>query len=229
MNLYMGIDIGIKNLAICIINGDEWKNYKNGNIEENGIKLWKIINVINEINECQSNKKNGEKCNKKAIWKLNEEYYCGTHKKSESKKVIEKKVKELNMKIIKKKIFEELDKIELINNVSTIAIENQPRINQQMKMLAASIESYFIIRQQIDKNREIKIISSPAKNKLKYYNGPEINTNHLKKDYDKRKYIAEKQVEYYIKNSPETLKEFIKNKKKDDLADALLHCILYIN
>jgi hypothetical protein len=68
-------DVGIKNLAICIL-------------KDSKIIKWDIINLINEIpnnnNLCQGLLKNNSKCTKKALFTTinNSHYYCGTHKKN---------------------------------------------------------------------------------------------------------------------------------------------------
>lgn len=235
MPLYAGFDIGIKNLAFCIIESTEWLEYIKGNSENHGIKLWKNLNILGQSKVCngiiKSGNKKGNKCNKLASWSLNDEYFCGTHKVDNCKKYKPPKVKTTNIKLLKQQAFQELDTFDIFKQVEHIVIESQPRINQQMKMFAASIESYFIIRLNID-NKESKlktIKNSPAKNKLSIYNGPNINTNHIKDPYDCRKYLAEKHTEYFLERSQDFLQEFYySSKKKDDLADSFLHCILYI-
>ena len=109
-----------------------------------------------------------------------------------------------------------------------IVIENQPRINQKMKMFAAGLETYFIIRYHIDKeDSQLKTIKpSSAKNKLKLYDGSFIVTDHIKDPYDKRKYLAQRHCEHFLERCPEVLEQYYThNKKKDDLADAFLHCL----
>lgn len=236
MPLYAGFDIGIKNLAFCIIDSDVWKSYIDGDSDDPGVVMWKNLNILGEPEICQgeikSGKKKGEKCGKKAGWYNKEEYYCGTHKVEGCKKYSAPKIKNLNMRLLKKKAFEELDKIELFKDVKHIAIESQPRINQQMKMFGASIEAYFIIRLNID-NPDSKlraIRASPAKNKLKVYTGPPVNTAHIKDPYDKRKYLAQKYTEYFLERASDLLDDcYYPSKKRDDLADAFLHCVLAIN
>jgi hypothetical protein len=237
--MYAGFDIGIKNLAFCIIDPIEWYNYRNSQSKTSGIKLWKNINLIDPDYKCTGLLKNNNICNKKASWVLETklvdetsyEYTCKLHKSEWATKLKKNKVNSYSIQKLKERAFKELDKIDLFKQVKYIALETQPRINQQMKMFAASIESYFIIRGFIDNNGILKrIIQSPAKNKLKLYKGPSIDTNHIKDPYDKRKYIAQIQTEYYLNKCPEELEEWYNNcKKKDDLADAFLHCILLIN
>ena len=243
MGIYVGCDIGIKNLCFCAIDAEKWRDYRSGDGDDPGIMLWVNLNLVGEPEKCsgviKSGKKRGECCGKQARWVLesqdidgmHKEYFCGVHKEDWCTKYKPPKVKNLNMRLLKKKAFTELDKIELFNEVVHIAIESQPRINQQMKMFAASIEAYFIIRQNID-NTDSKlraIRASPAKNKLTMYDGPRINVSHIKDPYDRRKYLAQKHTEYFLQRSPEILEEYYyPSKKRDDLADAFLHCILAI-
>lgn len=236
MVLYAGFDVGIKNLSCCIIEATEWRAFKEGESNDPGIKLWVNLNLVGEPEKCigiiKSGKKRGECCNKQASWVRDKEYYCGTHKNDECKKYAPSKIKNLNMRLLKKKAFEELDKITLFDKVAHIAIENQPRINQQMKMFGASIEAYFIIRQNIDNPDNVlrAIRASPSKNKLKMYNGPNIDVSHIKDPYDQRKYLGEKHTEYLLQNAPNVLDEYYyPSKKRDDLADSFLHCILAID
>ena len=243
MPLYAGFDIGIKNLAFCVIDSKEWKDYKAERSDDPGIKLWVNLNLVGDTATCtgiiKSGKKRNECCGKQASWVMENqdlegvhcEYYCGTHKSEWCTPYKPPRIKNLNMRLLKKKAFTELDKIELFNEVAHIAIESQPRINQQMKMFGASIEAYFIIRQNIDNvDQKLRAIrASPAKNKLKMYTGPDIRVHHIKNPYDRRKYLAQKHTEYFLRRSPEILEDlYYPSKKRDDLADAFLHCILAI-
>lgn len=234
--LYAGFDIGMKNLAFCVIDAQEWKEYREGQREDPGIKLWKNLNLFGEPETCgqllKSGKQRGKPCTKRAKWcsKARQSYYCGAHKTEGCVKYTLTKPKNFGLGSIEQRAFEALDQIQIFNEVSSIAIESQPRINQQMKMFATAIEAYFVIRQGIDaQNEGLKIRWSPAKNKLKLYQGPRIATGHLKNNYDKRKYLAQKHVEYFLQRSPEVLRrDYYCSKKRDDLADAFLHCVYSI-
>lgn len=241
MVLHAGFDIGIQNLALCIIDKKAWEQYCDGLNDDPGIRLWQNLNLVGLPEKCQqiirTGNKRGLSCDKRATWKLESkgldethmEYYCGTHKNEWCVPHKQKKIKNLNMRNLKRKAFMELDNIDLFNNVSHIAIESQPKINQQMKMFSAGIEAYFIIRQNIDNpNTALRCIRySPAKNKLSIYNGPPISTSHIKNPYDKRKYLAQKHTEYLLARAPNILNDhYFPHKKKDDLADAFLHCVL---
>ena len=85
----LSIDVGIKNLALCILETNytsTHNNVKNGFI----IKYWEVINLFEEeINKCQynivhKNKKNKNKkdytqCTKDAKFHKNGRFYCKTH------------------------------------------------------------------------------------------------------------------------------------------------------
>ena len=236
MPLYAGVDIGIENLAFCIIDNKMWRKYDAGESDDPGIKMWINLNIVGDPETCEgiikSGKKKGMRCGKRARWTLDTEYYCGIHKPEYSTVYKPPKIKNLNMRLLKKKAFTELDNIELFNQVAHIAIESQPRINQQMKMFGARIEAYFIIRQNIDNPQSVlrAIRASAAKNKLSMYTGPKISASHIKNPYNRRKYLAQKHTEYFLRRAPDVLNEhYYPYKKRDDLADAFLHCILAIN
>ncbi len=75
-------DIGINNLAYCLMEVDENKNWE--------IKDWKVIDLLEDLREnysCQGLLKNGKECRKKAsVYEIYDEknekkYYCKTHQK----------------------------------------------------------------------------------------------------------------------------------------------------
>jgi hypothetical protein len=229
--MYAGIDVGAKNLAICIIDKNKWQSFKMNKSNDPGIIYWKIIDALGKGEYCceiiKSGKTKGSLCDKKAIWKNNDNFYCGKHKPIEGKMYSAPKCSRYTMSFIKKQAFNELDKISILKSVNYIVIETQPRVNQQMKMFAAAIEAYFIIRYFIDMSGNLKSIkSSPAHNKLKVYKGIEIDTSHINNPYAKRKYLAEKHTEKLLENGEDVLEKcFYVEKKRDDLADAFLHCV----
>tara|TARA_B100000073_G_scaffold232956_1_gene194673 strand:- start:2960 stop:3793 length:834 start_codon:yes stop_codon:yes gene_type:complete len=92
MNI-LSIDVGMKNLAICLFNITDELHYK--------IKIWDVINLCNETNYCcgEINKKTKKTCNKKAKFTKNNKYYCKIHAKNKNFKI---PPPELNIKKIKK-------------------------------------------------------------------------------------------------------------------------------
>lgn len=128
-----------------------------------------------------------------------------------------------------------LDGIEEFKNVSNVLIENQPSLkNPTMKTIQIMLYSYFVHQKHkselmYNKKSPIKNIEFiSAQNKLKVYNGPEIECK-LKSAYSKRKFFAKKHSEYFLEKYGETenAEFFKKNKKKDDLADAYLQGLFF--
>ena len=97
-----------------------------------------------------------------------------------------------------------------------------------MKSVQMLLYSYFIIegvcKDPICEN--FQMIN--ARNKLKVYKGPEVECNFTDK-YKKNKYLA---VEYtkvmILEEDKKFIDLFTESKKKDDLADAYLQGIYYI-
>ena len=91
MNI-LSIDVGMKNLAICLFNITDDLNYK--------IKLWDVINLCNEKDYyCgEINNKTKKICNKKAKFTKNNKYYCKIHAKNKDFKI---PPPELNLKKLK--------------------------------------------------------------------------------------------------------------------------------
>lgn len=240
--LYVGWDIGIKNLAYCII-----ETNKNGDIINQKIIELDIINLISEekkdIPICTQNNKNGKKCGSKATYrhKKNENiFFCNRHyKQFDNQKLLSKiKIKKTNankipLETLGKKLFKELDKNPLFIKCDNIIIENQPVLkNPKMKSIQIMLYSYFLIK---NKNiNDIQLIN--ASNKLKVYKGKleiEVQTilDEIKDKYKKNKMTAIEHCRTMIKNQNESefLEQYNSHKKKDDLADAYLMCQYFIN
>jgi hypothetical protein len=227
--LYIGWDIGIKNLAYCII---EYKN----NIET--IKEFNIINLIADQPQlnCNNKNKNGKDCRAKVKYiDKNKLYYCEKHNKEnpniKMKIVKKKKVKDYSLNDIGLKLFSQLDKNPLFLECNNIIIENQPVLkNPTMKSVQIMLYSYFLI-----KNTNIDtILLVNASNKLKVYKGKleEEDKNKIdgiKDKYRKNKNLAIVHCKYFIKHDINMYNFFMENKKKDDLADAYLMCKYLIN
>ena len=67
----LSFDVGIKNLAFCLIKVDKENKYT--------IENWEVINLCPEDNFQCTHKTCKKLCNKKAKFKKNSEYYCSTH------------------------------------------------------------------------------------------------------------------------------------------------------
>jgi hypothetical protein len=240
--LYIGWDIGIKNMAYCIIDHNHIEN-------QSKILELDIINLIETEPEekCSQKNKNGKDCRSIAEYvskKDDKIYYCNKHykqyinegnPKTQLKKVKKKKIKAnlVPLETLGKKLFLKLDENKIFMECDNIIIENQPVLkNPKMKSLQIMLYSYFLIKNK--KINDIQLIN--ASNKLKVYKGKldtEIET-HLKGIKDKYKKNKETAVEHsrkMIRDAGEKvfLEKFNSHKKNDDLADAYLMCHYFIN
>lgn len=189
--MILSFDIGIKNLAYCILNKDD-----DGKLH---IVKWDIIQLLEKNEKCKG-------------FPLNE---------------------------LTKRLYKELNTHFYSYNITKVLLENQPVLkNPVMKSVQMILYSFFQYQAILlaRKINTIKLIN--ASNKLKVGKTfTDINNNEdiikIKSKYNRNKKFA---VEYTYKiledriENFETLTEYFKdNKKKDDLADAFLQGIYYID
>ena len=217
----LSFDVGIKNLAFCLLD-----------TENNTIDDWGILNICTSP-VCDHQMKH-RKCDNtaKKIVKDTDIKLCLSHTKLKQHK--DKKFrnvpKHVNPMLEQgKKIVEKLDEKPDFLNVDIVLIENQPALkNPTMKSIQMLLYSYFIIegvcKDPICSN--VQMIN--ARNKLKVYKGPEVECKFTDK-YKKNKYLS---VEYtklmILEEDQEFIDLFTESKKKDDLADAYLQGIYFI-
>ena len=216
---YLSFDVGIKNLAYCILT------------PEKNIVDWNIIN-LNKNPICQVTLQ--KKCQKQATYNvINDEveYCCTTHKKK-FKKV--KKIKDTNQLFKLSQIcLTELSTIDT-SNVKCVLIENQPALkNPTMKSIQMIIYTFFILRGVMNEDSTIQeVFMVNARNKLKVYKGPPVICpfNEDKKNkYKRNKFLSVKYTEKMIEEEDKQWNEQFKlSKKKDDLADSYLQGIYWI-
>ncbi len=234
----LSFDIGIKNLAYCIVEFTE---------DSHKILDWGILDVMEfflQKNIKCSVVRNGKACCGDAVVsvKINDGQQIGfckkiTCQKSANASYTSKQLKKVN--IINTKSVNILDmSSELIRKLRTkpgfldvdiVVLENQPVLkNPTMKSIQMIIYSFFLIY-------GVTIEESPVKNialfnagrKLDIYDGPDLNTSKDEKTYAGRKALSIEYTRYFLKSFPEKLDFFNKNNKKDDLADAYLQCLTY--
>jgi len=213
---YLSFDVGIKNLAYCELDS------------EKKILQWGIIN-LNENPLCDVNLR--KKCDKQATYFIkddcNEEYCCTAHSKRFKKK------KKLNTNNDLFKISQLcIGRLRNINlsNVRHVLIENQPALkNPVMKSIQMIIYTFFIIEGVMNTNSSIENVHMvSARNKLKVYKGPKIECN-KKGKYAQNKFLSIEYTKKMITNENEIFTSmFHSSKKKDDLADAYLQGIYWI-
>lgn len=189
--MILSFDIGIKNLAYCILDKDE----------DNKLSIikWDIIKLLEDNEKCKG-------------FPLDE---------------------------LTKRLYKQLNSHFYSYNITKVLLENQPVLkNPVMKSVQMIVFSFFQY-QTILLAREINTIKLVnASNKLKVGKTfTEINNNEdiikIKSKYTRNKKFA---IEYTYKilqdriENFETLIEYFKeNKKRDDLADAFLQGMYYID
>ena len=270
-NIILSIDVGIKNLALCLLQKDE----SNPDIHTINILKWEIVDLTHDNENkmiCVQLDNKGKICNKEAKFKKNGVCYCLKHAKKTNfllnpeKTSFINKQKLANLIILSEKYsiqFINCKKTELISllnsyiqnnslepieksnaskidlvtigkniqskldfllkddllNIKTIVIENQiSPIANRMKTIQGMIAQYFIM-----KNGLITIDFVSSSNKLKDCNKEE------KKTYSDRKKLGISRCLEKLESSKSIWKSFfIEHKKKDDLSDAYLQGIWYL-
>ena len=220
----LSFDVGIKNLAYCLINNEDYT-----------IEDWGILNIsIDPLCE-HCNAKTGKQCDKSAKFISSEGLHlCTSHKQLKCHK-------DLKMKLVPKKKNPVLDlgknMVEILNKkpnfleVDAVLIENQPALkNPTMKSIQMIVYSYFLVNGICKPDSSIVGLEMiNARNKLKVYKGEPIKCD-IKETYKRNKFLA---VKYCEKMITEEEQKFIDlyndSKKKDDLSDSYLQGIYYLN
>ena len=221
----LSFDVGIKNLAFCLLNDKDYI-----------IEDWGILNISVESSCQHCNNKTGKQCDKTAKFVTQDNLcLCSSHKLLKSYKNIKMKnipkMKNSTLEIGKKMISLLKEKKEFLN-VDTVIIENQPALkNPTMKTIQMLLYSYFLINGVSDNDSSINNIEMiNARNKLKAYDGPVVECN-IKDKYKKTKFLGIKYCDTMINQNDKIDKKykemFENSKKKDDLSDAYLQGIYW--
>ena len=215
---YLSFDVGIKNLAFCSLDDNK------------KILDWGIINLDkNPICQCGLQK---ECCKSSTFIVVSDngetKYSCTTHTKKYKKK--KKMNNDRDIFNLSKIMINELNSKEDFLNHEIICIENQPALkNPTMKTVQMILYSYFMIEGATKDTPVNEVHMINARNKLKVYKGPEIKCD-IKEKYKKNKYLS---VEYtklmILEEDNKFIELFTESKKKDDLADAYLQGIYFID
>lgn len=233
--LILSFDVGIKNLAYCLLEYEPQKKTKL-------IKKWDIVNLSyydtsdSEMNYLLGNYKTMK------IGQLKEamtKYQLPTdQKKPELLQTLEKYL--IKKGFLKKKMsiqdtgivmVSKLDQLPFLQEAELVLIENQPSLkNPIMKSVQMLLYSYFLIRGMVDlqKVTDIKLIS--ASNKLKKCNTIDKFKDRSKSYKDRKKLAVD--YCYYLLEELEPIEQqdyFSGNCKKDDLADCYLQAMYYLD
>lgn len=197
----LSIDVGIYNLAMCILNVET----------DAEIEFWKDINILKGKEYCSV-----PKCKRVATHVHEGKNYCIQCKTSLFPKKRLTSIKTaLNTSIenIAEELYNTLDK-ETFDNIDLVLIENQPTKNIKMKNISMLLLGYFTMK-------KIKCTFINANKKM------ELITDKLPNTYSNRKKSSKLTVKQMLGQSDWALL-FKTSKKQDDLSDCLLQGLWYI-
>ena len=223
----LSFDVGIKNLAYCLLNSDM-----------NTIESWGVLNIsIDPVCEHIATNKSGMKaCENSAKHIVEGNCLCASHRKLKAyrdlkaKKVPKPKNAMLEMGTTMVKL---LDSHPEFVEVDLVLIENQPALkNPTMKSVQMMVYSYFLVRGVMNPESPMTSLEMVnARNKLKAYKGPDIPCT-IQDRYKRTKHLAIKYCEWMIQEntaiSDEYREMFSSSKKQDDLSDAYLQGMYWI-
>jgi hypothetical protein len=229
-NVVLTIDVGIKNLAMCVIDS----HYN--------IHLWDVYNILEENDDsktCEISKKDGEVCGKKSQYKYTTDklYYCckkhfPKNIKIEKHHIIKnKKVNEYLLQYITQRILKNVREIfetnkDVFTKITNICIELQPKVNQRMKFISHVLYATFV---DLYQNTDIPIRFIRASQNLQAYNGPPVECK-LKTPYSRRKFLSIAYTKWYLESGilkttfnqdKNWLNMLMSHSKKDDLCDVI--------
>jgi len=235
-NCIVSIDVGVKNLAICVL-----AKSKNGKVD---ILFWKWYNVLVDNDQtAPSNKgkkkkekpdastigkcinvirKTGKQCGRPGPLNTRGRAYCGVH--DPGKKHNPQDTQEWcygmlqNLPGISNHILQVM-KGKIDENIIQVVIEQQSMDNKKILLQSHLIYGHFVTL--FDNRVPVRFV--PAYNKLLVYDGPEVVCA-LKTAYAKRKFLAKRHTEYYLRELPTQWKTFFDSckTKQDDISDAFL-------
>ena len=254
----LSIDVGIKNLAYCILDSDPSGNH---------IIEWDIINIMENINPTCVNILKNKPCTKDAYFiikslkktKLNNnvsnnvsnisssgvQYFCNKKtcmKKMESiytKKQIKKckrktckniKLQELAIKLLKKlqTTFDFVNNKNILN-IDTVIIENQPVLkNPTMKSVQMILYTYFLEHGFMCEKSNISTIILFSPRNKLKTYDGPTVECTLKNKYSKRKFLSIEYTKYFIIDTTKWYDFFLSHSKKDDLADCYMQGLYYL-
>lgn len=234
--MILSIDIGLRNLAMCIMDATDKTK-----LDTYSIHLWDVYNTLdNDTYLCGAIQKNGKICNKKCSFKYVEtesESAIFTCKKHFPKEIPIQKKNHFKPKSVDSYLLQDIAKIvlekiqdiynenlDLFKSLTAVVIELQPKINQKMKFVSHIIYGKLV---ELLKNQETTIRFVRASQKLRAYTGPVI-TCKLKGKYAQRKWLSVEYTRWFLENafSLEQKEKWISclnvKSKLDDVCDTFL-------
>jgi len=222
----LSFDVGIKNLAYCLIDQEDYT-----------IEDWGVLNIsVDPLCE-HCNAKTGKQCDKSAKFIcINGLHLCTAHKQLKCHKNIKMKSVPKHKNPI---LHLGSNMVQILNDkpnlleVDCVLVENQPALkNPTMKTVQMILYTYFLVNgvTNVDSSlNNIEMIN--ARNKLKAYKGPPIESN-IKDRYKRTKFLAIQYCKAMIEDNQKIDQkyrdQFNESKKQDDLSDAYLQGIYWL-
>lgn len=213
----ISFDVGIINLAYCILNS-KYRVYS-----------WNIINLADGDSRltCGRMTAGGKRCGKKAHYiDAGSAGVCRMHGDSTMRRNIT--VETATETELKESLFRQLDANPMFLQISQVLIEHQPiKAREKIKGIGHAIFDYYVMRGIIDGGSSIDIKFIDAKNKLTIYDGPVIDCG-LKTQYSRNKWYSIRYCAWAVRHDPRLVHFLETFKKKDDLADCFLQGAWYL-
>lgn len=238
--MILSIDPGVHNLALCIMEASNIKDFKTYKIH-----LLETHDILESTDKkCNTIQKNKKICEKKCKYKYKNDsewiYTCKLHapKKQTLKDYKRKTINLYKLQDLVKIMIEKIEDIykqneEIFHMLKKVHIELQPSKNPKSKLLSHMIYGKLIDLLVIKANLPVEIKFISAKHKLNIkYNGPPIVCK-LKSAYSKRKYLSVEICKWYIttqfcQEQKEKWFEIMLKGKSDDKCDTICYCIYAI-
>lgn len=153
----ISIDVGMKNLAYCIMKQDETQQW-------NTIIKWDIIDLCNikPTIQCMGFLKNGKQCNKNAKYHKHKEFYCKLHAKKTKHKIPTKKMCLTRIPKLK------LTDLKTIAKERDYIITNKPKKSVLVQLCLQDLEkNYFDCITNVD-SRTINLVTYGTRIKDKF-------------------------------------------------------------
>jgi hypothetical protein len=228
----LSFDIGIINMAFCLMESTEDKKVK--------ILDWHVMN-ISGIPDCSMCKKKA----KSYVFLTNHKnpnetsYFCASHTKNYVEKHYAKKEinniqdsDKMDLDKLGENLYLQLEKIpELYNDIDCILFENQPVLkNPKMKSIQMILYSFFLYKKTIGlcKINTLKFYTAKRKLEIK---GIQLNPLEFdKKDYADRKKLSKLITKEILKriNDLENINKLEEETKQDDLCDCFIQGVEHL-
>lgn len=244
MDRVLSFDIGITNLAYCVLEKGEFAHNKTKHGYH--IRNWGLIRLFPEDHQapptCSGFNKNQKACTHTAKFVQETQFFCNKHKIPEAKAIKKNKKKPKSPLQISERIYKEFQARESeFSDVDYVIVESQPvNKNPAMKSVQMLIFSYFAYeRMRHNRIKDIGIIHAKRKEKLpdkdsdwkgsEYEKTYEERIKTIKDPYKRRKMKCLEYAKLCLKDCPDHRACLDDHTKQDDLCDAFLQgCVWFL-